>query len=66
MSPVIITFLTFNSICFCLIKYRKLIRVFDDQRYSVLLGAHYMQAIRTGFLIESLVIRESLKVDSMQ
>ena len=66
MSPVIITFLTFTSICFFLIKYRKLNRVFDDQRYSFPLGAQYMQAIMTGFLIKSLTIRQSMKVQGMQ
>ena len=65
MSPVILTFLTFNSICFCLIKYRNLNSVFDDQPFSLPLGAQYMQAIMTGFLIESLTIRQSLKVEGM-
>ena len=40
--------------------------VFDDQWYSLPLGAQYMQATRTGFLIKSLTIRQSMKVEGMQ
>ena len=65
MIRVIVTFLIFDSICFCLIKYRKLKRVFYDQRYLLPLGAQYMQAIMTGFLIKGLVFSQSLKVDGI-